>query len=80
MESMKTIKVKKKTYEKLNEFAGLLQMKLKRRVSLDDAIQYLLKLTEKGKISSLAGTWRMSDEEEEEILNSLKKLWSAWKI
>ncbi|MGQ4914461.1 MAG: hypothetical protein ACP6IU_06870 [Candidatus Asgardarchaeia archaeon] len=55
-------------------------MKLKRPVSLDDTIQYLLKLIEKGKILLLAGTWRMSDEEEEEILNSLKKLWSACKI
>ena len=77
MEPTKTIKIKKKTYEKLNEFAGLLQMKLKRPISLDDAIQFLLRLTKRNKISMLAGTWKMSDEEEKEIQEALKNLWAS---
>lgn len=80
MEKLKTIKIRVETYEKLNEFAGLLQSRLKRPVSLDEAIQYLLKLSEKTKISSLAGTWRMTDEEEKEIISSLKRLWSSWRM
>lgn len=78
MKKLRTIKIRVETYEKLNEFAGLLQSRLKRPVSLDEAIQYLLKLSEKTKISSFAGTWRMTDEEEKEIISSLKRLWSIW--
>ncbi|MGQ4834517.1 MAG: hypothetical protein ACP6IS_11570 [Candidatus Asgardarchaeia archaeon] len=80
MEKMKTIKIRAETYEKLNELAGILQSKLKRPVSLDETIQYLLRLSRKTKITSFAGTWKMSDEEEEEIMISLKRLWSSWKM
>jgi len=77
---LKTIKIRAETYEKLKEFADLLQSKLKRPVSLDEAIRYLLKLSEKTKVSSFAGAWKMSDEEEKEIMSSLKRLWSSWRI
>ena len=80
MEKLKTIKIRAETYEKLNEFAGVLQSKLKRPVSLDETIQYLLRLAQKTRISSFAGVWKMSDEEEKEIMDSLKRLWSSWKI
>ncbi|MEQ9714023.1 MAG: hypothetical protein ABGF52_00650 [Candidatus Asgardarchaeum sp.] len=75
MKKLKTIKIRVETYKKLNEFVGLLQSRLKRPVSLNEAIQYLLKLSEKTKISSFAGAWKMSDEEEKEIMGSLKRLW-----
>ena len=80
MEKLKTIKIHVETYEKLNELTGILQSKFKRPISLDEAIQYLLKLSEKTKISSFAGTWKMTDEEEKEIMGSLKRLWPSWKM
>lgn len=52
-----------------------LQMKLKRPVSLDEAVMHLLT---KGKMraSDFAGAWSMSDSEETEILKCLKEAWS----
>ncbi|MEM2882677.1 MAG: hypothetical protein QXL35_05480 [Candidatus Bathyarchaeia archaeon] len=43
MVEMKTIKVSKETYIKLSELVGELQIKLKRPVSLDEAMRYLLR-------------------------------------
>jgi len=76
----KSIKISKETYNRLSEVAGELQIKLKRPVSLDEAIQYLLNL--RGKriiITDLAGCWDMSDEEWTEIKNSLAEAWKRWK-
>jgi len=53
---LKAIKVSKETYSQLNEIAGELQTKLKRPVSIEEAMKYLIKRKEKGKkISDLAG-------------------------
>ncbi|MEM3407521.1 MAG: hypothetical protein QXY18_05365 [Nitrososphaerota archaeon] len=79
MTEAKSIKVGKGIYEKICEIAGELQVKLKRRVSLDEALEYLLE-EKKLKISDFAGAWIMSDEEEEEILKSLREGWSRWKF
>jgi len=55
----KTIKISKETYAKLSEIPGELQMRLKRPVSLDEAMKYLISLKEKGaKITDLAGSSR----------------------
>jgi len=78
----KTIKISKETYAKLSEVAGELQMRLKRPVSLDEAMRYLLslKLREKSvRITDLAGSWDMSDEEWTEIKASLTEAWKKWK-
>lgn len=75
----KTIKITKETYAKLSEIAGELQMKLKRPISLDEAVKYLLE-EKKSKPSDFAGSWRMSEREEAEILKSLKEAWSHWKL
>ncbi|RLI78829.1 hypothetical protein DRP05_05910 [Archaeoglobales archaeon] len=71
----KSIKLSEETYKKLVEIAGRLQVELKKPVSIEDAIKYLMKR----KISDLAGSWEISDEEVYEIKESLKKGWRAWK-
>jgi predicted CopG family antitoxin len=78
MVKAKTIKVGKEIYEKLCEVAGELQVKLKHPVSLDEALEYLLK-EKKLKISDFAGAWIMTEEEEGEILKSLREGWLRWK-
>ena len=42
MEEAKTIKISPKIYAELNTFIGLLSDRLKRRVSIDDALEDLL--------------------------------------
>ncbi|MDH5755014.1 MAG: hypothetical protein OEY95_07440 [Candidatus Bathyarchaeota archaeon] len=79
MTEVKTVKISKETYARLCEVAGELQMKLKRRVSLDEAMEYLLK-ERKLRLSDFAGAWSMSDQEEAEILKSLREAWSRWKL
>lgn len=82
MSDLKTIKISKETYAKLSEIAGELQMKLRRPVSLDEAVRYLLHLKESGrgvKITDLAGSWEMSDEEWAEIKVSLAEAWKRWR-
>ncbi|MEM3022781.1 MAG: hypothetical protein QW645_04575 [Candidatus Bathyarchaeia archaeon] len=78
---MKTIKVSKGTYIKLSELAGELQIKLKRPVSLDEAMRYLLRSKDKERevrITDLAGSWRMSDEEWARVRESLREAWKRW--
>jgi predicted CopG family antitoxin len=75
----KTVKMSKEVYARLCEVAGELQMKLKRPVSLDEAMEYLLR-ERKLRVGDFAGAWSMSDEEEAEILKSLRKAWSRWKF
>lgn len=71
----KSIKVSEETYKRLVELAGKLQAELKKPVSIEDAIRYLMRR----KISDLAGSWDVSDEEVREIKESLKRGWSTWK-
>ena len=81
MTECKSIKVSKETYAELSEIAGELQIKLKRPVSIEEAIKQLTKRHKKGvKISDLAGSWKISDEEAEEIKASIDAAWKKWKI
>ncbi len=81
MTESKTIKVSKETYAELSQIAGELQIKLKRPVSLDDAIKHLTKKRKKGtKISDLAGSWDMTDEEAAKIEAAIDESWKKWKI
>ena len=75
---MATVRVKEDTYRELNALAGRLQTRLKRPVSVDEVIRHLLE-KEKLKPSNFAGAWTMSDDEEAEVLESLRRLWSRWK-
>lgn len=79
MTEAKTVKISKETYARLSEIAGELQMKLKHPVSLDEAMKYLLE-EKKLKPSDFAGAWSMSDAEEAKIFNSLREMWSRWKL
>lgn len=81
MSKTKTVKISRETYAKLSEIAGELQMRLKHPVSLDEAMKYLISLKGKGaKITDLAGSWDISDEELAEIKASLAEAWKRWKI
>ena len=80
MEDAKTITVSYRTYAELNAFMGILSDRLKRRVSIDDALENLLPRAHRNKPSDFAGAWVMSDEEEEEIKKSLKELWGTWRM
>ena len=74
MTELKAIKVSKETYAELNEIAGELQVKLKKPVSLEDALKHLIKQRKKGKkITDLAGTWNVTDEEAEQIKASISQ-------
>lgn len=76
----KTVRVDDETYRKLSEYAGELQSKLKRPVSINDAIRYLTRdIPRNNKISDLAGTWNTSEEEIDEIKESLEKGWQRWR-
>ncbi len=65
MVDAKTIKLRPKVY------AELLSDRLKRRVSIEDALDDLLSRAQRKKPSDFAGGWVMSDEEDKEIKESL---------
>jgi len=76
----KTVRVDDETYRRLSEYAGQLQSKLKRPVSINDAIRYLARdIPGNNRVSDLAGTWDVSDEEIVEIRESLEKGWQRWR-
>ena len=79
MTELKAIKVSKETYAKLNEIAGELQTRLKRPVSIEEAMKYLMKEKEKGKkITDLAGSWNITDKELKQIKVSISEAWKKW--
>ena len=80
MEDAKTITISYRTYAELNAFMRILSDRLKRRVSIDDALENLLPRAHRNKPSDFAGAWVMSEGEEEEIKKSLKELWGTWKM
>ncbi len=76
----KSIRVGEKTYMKLCEYAGKLQADLKRPVSIDETIDFLMKAPRLStRITDLAGTLEVSDEEVLEIKRNLRKVWEKWK-
>ncbi len=79
MDEAETIRISVKAYRDLTTLAGLLSERLKRRVSVDDALENLLAHTPWTKPSDYAGAWVMSEEEAEELRISLKELWRTWK-
>ena len=81
MTESKAIKVSKETYAELSEIAGELQVKLRRPVSIEEAIKHLTRRQRKGvKISDLAGSWTMTDLEAEEIETEISQAWKKWKL
>ena len=76
---VKAIKVSKETYAKLSEIAGELQVRLRRPVSIEEAMKDLIKRREKGrKISDLAGSWKITETEFIEIKSSINESWQKW--
>ena len=76
----KTVRVDDETYRKLSEYAGELQSKLKRPVSINEAIRYLTReIPVNNRISDLSGTWKTTDEEIEEIMTNLRRGWEKWR-
>ena len=76
----KSLRVDDETYRRLCEIAGRLQAKLKRPVSVDEAIRSVIQMPQgkQKKITDLAGTWKLTDEELREIMESLHKGWRRW--
>ncbi len=70
-----SIKISEENYEKLSDLSGRLRQKLKKPVSINDAISYLYKTT---KLSDLAGSWKMSDMEADDFIKSIRKDWKKW--
>jgi predicted CopG family antitoxin len=77
--SYKTIKIRDETYESINIFIADLIKELKRPVSMDEALRYLLKCR-KNRPSKFAGGWKMDDEEVEKIKSELKESWRRWEL
>ncbi len=75
----KTIKIRDETYENINAIVGDLMKELKRPVSIDEALRYLLK-NRKNKPSKYAGGWKMDEKELLEIKNELKESWKRWEL
>ena len=73
--STKSVRMSEDTYKKLVEIAGKLQAESKKPLSIEDAIKYLLRT----RIADLVGSWDVTDEEVNEIENSLKRGWKTWK-
>jgi len=81
MPEVKTVKISRENYARLSEIAGELQMKLKRPVSLDEAVRHLITLKGKGvRITDLAGSWDVSENELAEIKASLREAWRKWRL
>ena len=64
----------------LNAFICILSDRLKRYVSVDEALTEPLPLTYRNKLGDFAGAWAMRGKVEEESAKSLKELWGTWKM
>ena len=73
----KTVKISDENYREICGLAGELQADLGEPVSVDKALTFLF---HKNKLSDLAGSWKMSDKQADEMLGSLHRGWSTWKI
>ena len=72
-----SIKISEENYKMLCSLSGKLREKLHKPVSLNEALSFLYK---NRKISDLAGTWKMSDKEAEEIKRDIKRHRRSWTI
>ena len=73
---LKSVKIMEKNYKWLVKIAGELQRQRGRPVSIDDAISWL---QNKGNITELAGSWKMSDKEYAELIQKIKSEWRKWR-
>ncbi len=73
----KTVKISDEHYRALCGVAGDLQKELGKPISVDRALTSLIR---RKKLSELAGVWSMTDEEAKNMMHSLRKGWSDWKV
>ena len=73
----KTIKISVENYKRIHEVAGELQKQVGRPMSVDKTLTYIL---HKPRISDLAGSWKLKDDEANDIGISIRKNWKTWKI
>ncbi len=71
------MKISATNYKGICEFAGELQQEFGEPVSVDRALTFLLR---KPKLSDLAGSWKMTDIEEKEMMKNIKEGWKKWNI
>jgi hypothetical protein len=77
----KTIKISKENYIWLLKLASDMQKKYGKPATFDSAINSLKKCkNEEKKLSKLAGSWKMTDKETENLKDNLKKGWKEWEI
>jgi|SRR3989344_2065375 len=77
----KTIKVSEGNYRWLLGLIAEIQKRSGERATFDDALDDLAERKEKKKkLSDLAGSWKMNDEEWNNIRSELKRGWKKWKI
>jgi hypothetical protein len=72
---MATVRVSKRTYEKLSNLAGRMRRKFGRLVSIDEAFKSAMK-TDGLKPSDYSGTLMLDDSEADEISEGLSRFWS----
>lgn len=70
-----SVKISEENYRMLCSLSGRLQEKFGKPVSINEAISYLEK---GGKLSDLAGSWKISEREVNEMNQSLKRGWKKW--
>ena len=75
--SLKAIKISDHNYRWLCTIAGEIQAEEGRPVSIDEAITIVRK---GGKITDLAGSWKMSDKEAANMIKDIRRGWKKWRI
>lgn len=70
----KSIKISEDTYKMLIEYASVLQIKKRRKVSIDEAIKNLLHR----RISDFSESWEMNDKEYTILREKINKVWKTW--
>lgn len=75
----KTIKIKGEIYNRLNKYVGMLRIKERKPVSMNDAISDLLKKEDKPSILSFAGAWsHKNDDEIKKLKKEIRDVWKKW--
>ena len=73
---LKSVKIREENYQWLGSVAGELQRQRCRPVSIDEALSWLQK---RGRLSDVAGSWKMSDREHKEFMKKVRVGRASWK-
>lgn len=76
---MATVKVSRKTYRELNQIAGRLRTRLRRPVSVGQAIEFAM-ARDRLRPSDFGGSLLLTDKEEAGISEKTARFWSRWKL